>query len=126
MRRLGRHLMDFMVEFVGEFVVWGVLAVIGAGFVIAVSALFHLPWLTRALVTGDNASIRLLAIIGLVALIGAVAAVTWLVRKIRKKKAPPPDAQNAGEGREGSAVPHRKGRGRHAASEGRGPFGHSP
>jgi type VI protein secretion system component VasK len=104
--------MDFMVEFVGEFVVCGVLAVMGAGVVIAVSALFHLPWLTRALVTGDNTSITLLAIIGLIALIGAVAAITWLVRRIRKN-APPSDAGHAGECEEGSTAPHPKGQGRH-------------
>ncbi|GII47843.1 hypothetical protein Psi02_42670 [Planotetraspora silvatica] len=115
MRRLGRHLVDFMVESVVQFVAWAILAVIGAGVVVVVAALSHRPRLTRALVTGDNASITPLAIIGLVALIGTLAAVTWLVRRIRRirKKTPPPDAQNAGEGRGESTVPHRKGPGRH-------------
>jgi hypothetical protein len=50
-----------MAEFVVQFLVWGVLAVIGAGVVVAVSTLLHRPRLTRALVTGENSSITLLA-----------------------------------------------------------------
>ncbi|GII54464.1 hypothetical protein Pth03_28530 [Planotetraspora thailandica] len=96
-----------MVEFIAELVFWGVLAIIGAGVVLAVSALVHRPWLTRALVTGENSSIDILAIIGLVAVAGAVVAITWLVRRIRKK-APPSDARHAGQGKEVTTARHRK------------------
>ncbi|GLX01547.1 hypothetical protein [Microtetraspora sp. NBRC 16547] len=87
-RHAMRRLRELIMEFIGEFVLWMILAITGAGVVVGVSALLNRPWLTEALVTSADADITLLAIIGLVALIGAIVAITWSVRKI-KKKVPP-------------------------------------
>ncbi|GII54242.1 hypothetical protein Pth03_26310 [Planotetraspora thailandica] len=103
MRRLGRRFMDLIGEVVGELVVWGILVLIGAGVVFGVSALFRLPWLTRA-VTRDYAGSNSLEIIGLATLAGVTVAVTWLVRRFKKRPPQPSDSEGPGPGRQVSIV----------------------
>ncbi|WP_156056109.1 hypothetical protein [Streptosporangium roseum] len=76
MRRLREAAMEFAFAMV--------LGLVGFGVIFGMSALFDLPWLVDVLGTGPVPSV-----IGLLVLLGFAVFVTWLVRKVGKRRRQP-------------------------------------